>query len=147
YARFPALDPGLPPWTIVSSIPSLVAEDAAAADDDHRRIGDGVVIHRTAHVEPGAILKAPVVVSAGCFVAAHAYLRGGVYLDRDVTVGPGCEVKTTLVLARTVIAHMNFVGDTIVGGAVNMEAGAVVANHWNETPDPAISVSIGGRRI
>src|SRR5262249_47942867 len=102
---------GLPPWTIVSSIPSLVAEDAAAADDDHRRIGDGVVIHRTAHVEPGAILKAPVVVSAGCFVAAPAYLRGGLFLDRSAPSGPGGEAKRIVVLERTVIADMNVVGD------------------------------------
>ena len=84
---------------------------------------------------------------AGCFVASTAYLRGGVFLDRGVTIGPACEVKSTIVLDSSRLAHLCFVGDSVVGSDVNLEAGVVVANHVNERPDQKIAIHIGGESI
>ena len=92
-------------------------------------------VHPDAVIEPGAIIKPPMVIGAGCFIAAHAYLRGGVVLGDGVTIGPGAEVKSSLIGPGSVLAHFNFVGDSILGADVNLEAGAVIANHWNERPD------------
>jgi NDP-sugar pyrophosphorylase family protein len=68
-----------------------------------------------------------------------------VFLDEHVTIGPGCEVKTSIVLANSALAHFNFVGDSIVGSYVNMEAGSVIANHYNEREQKEISVLINGK--
>ena len=38
------------------------------------------------------------------------------------------------------LAHLNFVGDSIVGSGVNLEAGAHTANHWNEREEKRVSV-------
>src|SRR5205814_3351473 len=107
----------------------------------------GVLVHREATIEPGAIIKPPAIISGGCFVASTAYLRGGVFLDRGVTIGPACEVKSTIVLDSSRLAHLCFVGDSVVGSDVNLEAGVVVANHVNERPDQKIAIHIGGERI
>jgi acetyltransferase-like isoleucine patch superfamily enzyme len=42
---------------------------------------------------------------------------------------------------------LNFVGDSIIGSDVNLEAGAVVANHFNERPKQEIVLHVGGRSI
>jgi bifunctional N-acetylglucosamine-1-phosphate-uridyltransferase/glucosamine-1-phosphate-acetyltransferase GlmU-like protein len=76
-----------------------------------------------------------------------AYLRGGVFLDRGVTIGPACEVKSTIVLDSSRLAHLSFVGDSLVGADVNLEAGVVVANHMNERPEQEITVHMGGQHI
>ncbi|WP_370455742.1 hypothetical protein [Imperialibacter sp. EC-SDR9] len=73
-------------------------------------------------------------------MGAHAYLRGGVVLGQGVTIGPGCEVKSSIVFDHSSLAHFNFVGDSIVGSNVNFEAGAVIANHYNERQDKQIRV-------
>ena len=80
-------------------------------------------------------------------LAATAYLRGGVFLDRGVTIGPACELKSTIVFDCSSLAHLSFVGDSLVGSDVNLEAGVVVANHWNERPAQAIIVCVGGQTI
>jgi len=119
YDLFPFVPRGLEPWEIVAHLAELVT----------------VFVHPDAVIEPGAIIKPPVVIGAGCFIAAHAYLRGGVVLGDRVTVGPGVEVKSSLIGPGSALAHFNFVGDSILGAEINLEAGAVIANHWNERPD------------
>jgi acetyltransferase-like isoleucine patch superfamily enzyme len=42
---------------------------------------------------------------------------------------------------------LNFVGDSIIGSDVNLEAGAVVANHFNERPKQEIVLHVGGGNI
>ncbi len=144
HTAFPPLAEYAYPWQATAQAVSLVQEWLRTLGDDYR-IHSGVAIHRTATVEEGVVLKGPAVVSAGCFLAAHAYLRGGVFLDQGVTVGPGCEVKSAFVFQGTTLAHFNFVGDSLIGAGVNMEAGAVIANHYNERSDKEITVRAGGQ--
>ena len=129
-----------PPWAVIESIFSIVQGLVSQASSEHSCEG-GIFIHPDAKVETGAIIKAPAFVSSGCFVAAHAYLRDGVYLGPDVTVGPGCEVKSSLLFSNTHLAHLNFVGNSVIGSGVNFEAGAHTANHWNERQQKEIRVA------
>jgi UDP-N-acetylglucosamine diphosphorylase / glucose-1-phosphate thymidylyltransferase / UDP-N-acetylgalactosamine diphosphorylase / glucosamine-1-phosphate N-acetyltransferase / galactosamine-1-phosphate N-acetyltransferase len=110
-------------------------------------ISDGVAVHRSSTVEHGATLKGSVVVGPRSFIAAGAYLRGGVFLEREVVVGPGVEIKSSVVLAGTRLAHFNFVGDSILGADVNLEAGAIIANYRNEAADRLIRIRLGGEVI
>lgn len=134
------------PWEIVGDIMTIVTQAISKADDQYE-IRDGTAIHRSAILEEGVVLKGPILISPGCFVGAHAYLRGGVFLGHGTTVGPGCEVKSSFILRQSALAHFNFVGDSLIGSDVNLEAGAVVANHYNERETKTIDVFAGGKRI
>ena len=65
-------------------------------------------------------------------MAAYAYLRGGVWLDKNVIIGPSSEIKSSFICANSKAAHFNFIGDSILGENVNIEAGAILANFRNE---------------
>jgi NDP-sugar pyrophosphorylase family protein len=146
HAAFPPLAAYAYPWQATGQAAALVGEWLRTLGDGYR-VRDGIAVHRTATVEEGVVLKGPVVVGAGCFLAAHAYLRGGVFLDEGVTLGPGCEVKSSFVFQGATLAHFNFVGDSLVGAGVNLEAGAVVANHYNERAHKDITVRAAGQLI
>ena len=105
-----------------------------------------VAIHASAEVEAGVVFKGPTIISAGCLVKANAYFRGGIWLGEAVTIGPGCEIKSSLICDRTAIAHFNYIGNSLIGADVNFEAGSITANHFNEREDKFISVLIDGRR-
>lgn len=135
----------LKPWELTSRIPELLSGKMKTLGLGYK-LYNGVAIHETAVIESLAVLKGPAIISPNCFIASHTYLRGGVFLDENVSLGPGCEVKSTIVLSFTTLAHFNFVGDSILGSYINMEAGAVVANHYNERTDKTISVFVDGRR-
>lgn len=134
------------PWELVGQVPSLVEKLISKLPSEYV-IHNGVAVHSTAKLEEHAVLKAPIIIGPNCFVAAHAYLRGGVYLIGNNSVGPGCEIKSSILFPFTSLAHFNFVGDSILGSDVNMEAGAIIANHYNERTSKMISVKIGDREI
>jgi bifunctional N-acetylglucosamine-1-phosphate-uridyltransferase/glucosamine-1-phosphate-acetyltransferase GlmU-like protein len=125
------------PWDLITILSQIITGLISNLGDDFS-IEDGIAIHKTAIVEPGAIIKPPVIVFANCFIGAHAYLRGGVYLGDSVVIGPGCEIKSSVIGAHSHMAHFNFIGDSIIGSYVNFEAGAITANYHNDKPDKHI---------
>jgi UDP-N-acetylglucosamine diphosphorylase / glucose-1-phosphate thymidylyltransferase / UDP-N-acetylgalactosamine diphosphorylase / glucosamine-1-phosphate N-acetyltransferase / galactosamine-1-phosphate N-acetyltransferase len=133
------------PWSITQKIEEILLEKMKECGDEYI-VSENVAIHKTAKVEDGVIFKGPVIVCENCFVAAHAYLRAGVFLDRNVIVGPGCEVKSTFIMEKSTLAHFNFAGDSIIGSSVNMEAGSIIANHHNDRDDKQIFIFHNGNR-
>jgi NDP-sugar pyrophosphorylase family protein len=131
----------LAPWEITRDLVRILPDIIAQLGSDFQ-IENGVAIHRSATIENGVVLKGPIIIHENCFIGAHAYLRSGVYLRPGVTIGPGCELKSAVVFDRSATAHFNFVGDSIIGRHVNMEAGSILANHYNERADKQIRVSI-----
>lgn len=133
------------PWQVTMKIGSIVREKSKALGPDYAINGD-IAVHTSAQVHPTAVIDGPAIVSANCFVGPHAFLRGGVFLDERVSVGPGCEIKSSCIFADSAVAHFNFVGDSLLGSFVNLEAGAVIANHYNERNDRVISVTVEGKK-
>lgn len=135
-----------PPWVATQVAEALVTAALSRLPDGYRREGD-VAVHCSATVETGAVVKGPAMIGARCLVAAGAYLRGGVWLDEDVIVGPGSELKTSFMFRGSKLAHFNFVGDSLLGERVNLEAGSIIANYRNEKTDKAIRLRLDGRVI
>jgi UDP-N-acetylglucosamine diphosphorylase / glucose-1-phosphate thymidylyltransferase / UDP-N-acetylgalactosamine diphosphorylase / glucosamine-1-phosphate N-acetyltransferase / galactosamine-1-phosphate N-acetyltransferase len=134
------------PWEITQHLEKIIRDKLKTLSTDFI-IQNEIAIHKNAKIEEHVILKGPIIISADCFLAAHAYLRGGVFLADNVVIGPGCEVKSSIILNKSNLAHFNFVGDSIVGSFVNLEAGSIIANHYNERKDKTISVLIDGKII
>jgi UDP-N-acetylglucosamine diphosphorylase / glucose-1-phosphate thymidylyltransferase / UDP-N-acetylgalactosamine diphosphorylase / glucosamine-1-phosphate N-acetyltransferase / galactosamine-1-phosphate N-acetyltransferase len=131
-------------WEVVSNLEHHLKNLMTALSNDYRFSGE-TAIHKNANIEQGVVLKGRMIISDGVFVGANAYLRGGVFLGPGVSVGPGCEIKTSVIISSSALAHFNFLGDSIVGTSVNMEAGSIVANHHNDREDKTIVVNHGGK--
>ena len=136
----------LPPWKITGSLSTIIADLLVTLDAEYI-IKNGIAIHKTAVVEDRAILKPPIIIGKGCFVGANAYLRNGVFLGEGSSLGPSCEVKTSIIFQHTEIAHLNFVGDSIIGSYCNLEAGSITANYFNERDDKTIYVLMDAEKI
>jgi NDP-sugar pyrophosphorylase family protein len=133
-------------WEIVANIDELVRKKISTLGSDYT-VNNAVAIHRSATIEAHAILKPPVIISEKCFVAAHCLMRGGVFVGPGAIIGPGSEVKSSIILNNSALAHFNFAGDSVIGSNVNMEAGSVIANHFNEREDKTISVVVNGKKF
>lgn len=134
------------PWIATQQAEALILSAISGLGAEYR-IADGIAVHGSATIEGGAVLKGPAIIGPNCFVAATAYLRGGVYLEGSCTIGPAAELKTSFMFAGSKLAHLNFVGDSILGRDVNVEAGAMIANYRNEMADKRIRIPLDGRTI
>ena len=65
--------------------------------------------------------------------------------EENCIIGPGCELKSSFLFTGSKLAHFNFVGDSVVGARVNLEAGSIIANFQNEFLDPKIQFCMQGR--
>ena len=134
------------PWNIVDNLCTIISHIIETLDDSYK-VKDGVAVHETATIDHNVTIKAPAIISVDCFVGSNSYLRGGVFLAPGAKVGISCEVKTSVLLEGCAIAHFNFVGDSIIGHDVNIEAGAILCNHYNEREDDTVYAFVDGQRI
>ncbi|MBL7697545.1 MAG: hypothetical protein JNK79_05285 [Chitinophagaceae bacterium] len=152
------------PWEITENLTNIIEQLlSGSADPSHGTsprfgmtegafgmtegytIEKGVAIHESAVIEQNVVLKPPLLIGPNVTIGANAYLRGPVLLDAKVHIGAGCEIKQSVIFMGTAVAHFNYIGNSIIGGDVNFEAGSVAANHYNERDDKIISVKVGGK--
>jgi bifunctional N-acetylglucosamine-1-phosphate-uridyltransferase/glucosamine-1-phosphate-acetyltransferase GlmU-like protein len=131
------------PWELTSQSEAVVRKLLGEVVPDEFHVSSEVAIHKTAIVESGAVLKGPLILGPHCFVAAGAYLRGGNWVAERCTFGPGAELKSSFVFSGTKLAHFNFVGDSILGSDVNLEAGSIICNYRNERENKEVLVRVG----
>lgn len=132
----------LAPWQLTRESAARVRVLLARLGAGYHLEGD-IALHHTAHVEPGAVLKGPLIIGPHCFIAAGAYLRDGNWLGSHCIIGPGAELKSSFIFDGSKLAHFNFVGDSVLGQDVNLEAGSIVCNYRNERADKTVYVRVG----
>ena len=135
-----------PPWQLTSRSISIV-ETLMRQLRDGYVMSENIAVHRSSTVETGAIVKGPAIIGPDCFIAAGAYVRGGCWLEARCIIGPEAELKSSFVFAGSKLAHFNFVGDSVLGREVNLEAGSIIANYRNEYAEPTISFIHDGSEI
>lgn len=103
------------------------------------KTGDGTV------VEEGAYVKGPAIIGKNCSISHGAYIRENVIIGDNVHIGHGVEVKNSIVMSNTAVAHLNYIGDSIVGSNVNIGGGAKTANF--RLDGQTIRIKIEGKSI
>jgi NDP-sugar pyrophosphorylase family protein len=135
------------PWEITNKAEEIILKLIKEIKSNEFIKQGEVFIHKKAIVENNVTIKGPVIINEGCFVAANTYLRNGVYLDKNVKIGPSCEIKASFIFNDSTIAHLNYVGNSIIGSRVNFEAGVILANHYNDRENKIIIVKVDGKTI
>ena len=136
------------PWDI------LTANELILKSMSHRIDG---------YVEQGATIKGPVVIEKGAVVRAGAYILGPVYIAEGADIGPNsfirpyttigknsrvgnaCEIKNSVLFEDVHIAHLSYVGDSVIGAHVNFGAGTITANL--RLDDKTIKMNIKNKRV
>ncbi len=129
----------------------------------NERALSGLESHIEGRVEEGAYIEGPVWIEAEARIRAGAYIEGPVYigpradigpncyirpytsLGAEVRIGNACEVKNSIIMPRTHIAHLSYIGDSIIGEGCNLGAGTITANLRFDKR--TVKVNIEGRLI
>lgn len=85
-------------------------------------VGAGTII------KSGVCIEGPVVIGRDCVIGPNAYLRAGTTVASGCHIGQAVEIKNSIIGCRTNVAHLSYVGDSILGEKVNLGAGTITAN-------------------
>ncbi len=77
---------------------------------------------------PGVVIEGDIVIGAGCKVGPNCYIRGATTVGDGCHVGQAVELKNSVLLAKTNVGHLSYVGDSILGEKVNFGAGTIISN-------------------
>lgn len=85
-------------------------------------VGEGSIIHE------GAVIEGPAIIGKNCIIGHCSLLRENCILGDNVHIGHGVEVKNSVFLSNATAAHLNYIGDSVIGNNVNISGGAIMAN-------------------
>ena len=74
----------------------------------------------------------------GCKIGPFAYVRPGSELSDNVKIGDFVEVKKSKIGSGSKVPHLTYVGDSIIGKAVNVGAGTITCNYDGETKSQTV---------
>lgn len=107
------------PWEIISSLSEYL--DTALKDGD-KLVGD------MSHIDASAKVEGKLIMGKNSTIADNVLIRGNCIIGDNVHIGHAVEIKHSIIMDNTAIAHLNYVGDSIIGNNVNIGGGAIIAN-------------------
>lgn len=112
--------------TIGHFIESLFARKILVSNYKNRKnvfIGEESVVHESVEI------LGPAIIGKNCVIGHASYLRENCLLGNNVCLGHAVEVKNSIFLNGAISAHLNYIGDSLIGNNVNVSGGAMLANY------------------
>ena len=118
---------------------------ASASVHPDAAIRGNVVVEAGATIDAGVVVEGPTLVRSGATIGPNAYVRGATLLGENSHVGHAVEIKNSVVMAETSVAHLSYVGDSVLGRDVNLGAGTNVANLRHD--GESVELTVNGERV
>jgi bifunctional UDP-N-acetylglucosamine pyrophosphorylase/glucosamine-1-phosphate N-acetyltransferase len=87
-----------------------------------------VRVERGARIRSGAYIEGPVHIGEKADIGPNCYIRPHTSIGPEARIGNACEVKNSIIMGRTHIVHLSYIGDSIIGEGCNLGAGTITAN-------------------
>lgn len=121
------------PWDLLRAneqfVSSLTESSLSHGTVHSSAVIEGVVHLGTgARILPGVFIEGNVIIGANTKVGPNCYLRGSTSIGEGCHIGQSVEIKNCLILSKTNVGHLSYVGDSVLGEKVNFGAGTTVSN-------------------
>ena len=119
------------PWNLLEANEWVLkrAESSIKGDVEAGAVLTGkVIVEEEARIRAGAYIEGPVYIGRNADVGPNCYVRPYTSIGNRVRIGNACEIKNSIIMDGTHIAHLSYVGDSIIGENCNFGAGTTIAN-------------------
>jgi len=120
------------PWQAIPLIAAFVEFLLADPPEGYELVAERVIAHRGARISSKAELLGPAVIGKGAEIGPGAYLRASVIVGDFAVAGNSTELKNCVLFEKAQAPHFNYVGDSIMGYASHIGAGAVLSNQRSD---------------
>lgn len=80
-------------------------------------------------IQDGVLIEGPAIIGKYAFIGHGSLVRGNCIMGNNVQIGHAVEVKGSIFLNDSKAAHLNYIGDSIIGNNVNISGGTILANY------------------
>ncbi|MFB0545067.1 MAG: bifunctional sugar-1-phosphate nucleotidylyltransferase/acetyltransferase [Asgard group archaeon] len=138
------------PWDLLEANKLLLEENKEnlkieGEAEEGARIKGPVGVKENAIIRAGAYIIGPTLIDKDADIGPNCFIRPHTYLAEKVHIGNACEVKNSIILRKTQIGHLSYVGDSIIGENCNFGAGTKIANLRHD--DKPVKILINGKKI
>lgn len=91
-------------------------------------IKGNVYIGNDTVIKSGTYIEGPVYIGNRCTIGPNSYIRPYTSVSDNVRIGNSSEVKNSVILSKTHISHLSYLGDSVIGENVNFGAGTIISN-------------------
>ncbi len=108
---------------------STLMENLIEGDIHPSAVVEGVIhLGHGTRILPGVFIEGNVVIGANCKIGPNCYIRGNTSIGDGCHIGQSVEIKNCLILSKTNVGHLSYVGDSVLGEKVNFGAGTTTSN-------------------
>lgn len=117
------------PWEALPNIEQFISTFTKSEHfSDFTEISPNVYVGKNVTIDDTARISGSAIIGHDTIIGHAAFVRGGVLIGENVNVGHATEVKHSIILNGAKLAHLNYIGDSIVGSNTNVSGGATLAN-------------------
>ncbi len=125
------MDTGKAPWILLDEVAEELRNlESAVYGTVHPlacvegvlELGEGSVI------KAGCVIEGHVRIGKGCTIGPNAYLRGETCIGDGCLIGNAVEIKSSLIGNRVAVAHLSYIGDSVLGDDINVGGGCIFSN-------------------
>jgi len=107
---------------INESVISVLTEDKIEGKVYDSAIIEGKVeIGEGTKILPGVYIEGNVIIGKDCKIGPNCYLRGNTFIGDNCHVGQSVEIKNSILMNKTNVGHLSYVGDSVLGTKVNSQ--------------------------
>ncbi len=134
------------PWEVLPRISEFILSIGPTLDDEiFEQRYENIWVARSAKVAPTAFLGGPLIIDEGAEIRHCAFIRGSAVIGKGAVVGNSTEVKNAVLFDKAQVPHYNYIGDSVLGFAAHMGAGAITSNLKSDKS--LVTVACDGDRI
>jgi len=119
------------PWDLLEANAHVLAKtksEILGEVEENVHLAGSVFVAEHARIRSGAYIEGPAYIGEGSDIGPNCYIRPHTSIGRNVRVGNACEIKNCIIMDKTHVGHLSYIGDSVVGEDCNIGAGTITAN-------------------
>ena len=87
-----------------------------------------IILKKGSILRSGTYIIGPVYIGKNCTIGPNCFIRGNTIIGDNCRIGQAVEIKNSIIYDNTNVAHLSYVGDSIIDQECNLGAGTIIAN-------------------
>ncbi|MDI9624052.1 MAG: sugar phosphate nucleotidyltransferase [Methanothermobacter sp.] len=136
------------PWELLEANETLlknIKEDIKGEIEDNVTIHGPIILGEGSIIRSGTYIIGPIYIGKNCEIGPNSYIRANTSIGDNVSIGNAVEIKNSIIMDKTNINHLSYVGDSVIGENCNLGAGTNIANLRFD--DNHVKMTIKGEKI